>query len=158
MGMVYHLIFLFESSRLLNSILSFKKFTSRTQSFIHQLKVSFLVSWVFIASLLNSCKSSVRVPFLVSFLVSYSHSWCHPQLLEYHSLPFGCHSEFSVHYVEFLSSFFVHHLHNLAYLFIVLGFTLSFGVHIIVLPFYSINNGKCEIITLFQLGFCENIG
>ena len=29
-GMVYHLIFLFESSRLLNHILSFKKFTSRT--------------------------------------------------------------------------------------------------------------------------------
>ena len=31
-----------------------------------------LVSWIYIASLLTSCKSSIRVPFLVSFLVSYS--------------------------------------------------------------------------------------
>ena len=31
----------------------------------------------------------------------------------------------------------------------ILGFTLSFGAHIIVLPFYSMKNGKCEIITLF---------
>ena len=60
-------------------------------------------------------------------------------------------------FLHFLSTFSVHHLHNLTYLFIVLGFTLgfvlgftqSFGVHIIVLPFYSIKNGKCENITLF---------
>ena len=32
--MVYHLIFLFQSSRLLNPIQSFQKFTSITESFI----------------------------------------------------------------------------------------------------------------------------
>ena len=79
----------------------------------------------------------------------------------------GGHSEFSVHLFTFLVLFFcllywasvhlfclhfcynVHHLHNLAYLFIVLGFTQSFGVHIIVLPFYLMKNVKCEMITLF---------
>ena len=44
MGMVYHLIFLFQSCCLLNTILSFQKFASITESFIHQFLVSFLVS------------------------------------------------------------------------------------------------------------------
>ena len=54
----------------------FQKFTSIIESFILYFFVSFfgviLVSWIYIASLLTSCKSSIRVPFLVSFLVSYS--------------------------------------------------------------------------------------
>ena len=71
-GMVYHIIFLFQSCRLLNTILSFQKFASITESFILYFFVSFLVSWGFIASLITSCKSSLRVPFLVLFLVSFS--------------------------------------------------------------------------------------
>ena len=75
-GLLYQLIFLFQSSRLLNPIQPFQKFTSITESFILYFSVSFLVSFlvsrVFIASLITSCKSSVRVPFLVSFLVSFS--------------------------------------------------------------------------------------
>ena len=81
--------------------------------------VSFLLSWVFIASLLNSWKSPVRVYFFVSFLVSYSlflvssfASWVSFLCLEYHFLPLECHSEFSVHFsvyfIEFLSTFSVY--------------------------------------------------
>ena len=44
-ALVYHLIFLFQSCRLLNTILSFQKFASITESFIHQFLVSFLVSY-----------------------------------------------------------------------------------------------------------------
>ena len=36
-----------------------------------------------------------------------------------------------------------------------LSFGCHFGVHIIVLPFYSMKNGKCENITLFYVGLCE---
>ena len=134
MCMVYHLIFLFSSSRLLTTIL-----------LLQQLRVSFFNSWC--------------------------HSWCHPLLLgchflnlEYHSLHFGCHSEFSVHFFCFCLLYWavhlfclhfcynIHHLHNLAYHF------HCFGIHIIVLPFYSIKNGKCEMITLFWFGLCENAG
>ena len=96
-----------------------------------------LVSWIYIASLLTSCKSTIRVPFLVSFLVSYSPFLVSSFALEYHSLSlgchFGCHSEFSVHLFCLHFRYNVHHLYNLAYPFIVLGFTQSFGVHIIVL-------------------------
>ena len=46
--MVYHLIFLFQSCRLLNSILSFQKFASITESSILYFLVSFGVSfWIF---------------------------------------------------------------------------------------------------------------
>ena len=77
--------------------------------------------------------------------------------IEYHTIISEvCFNNREFHYLiwcviqDFLSTFSAHHLHNLAYLFIVLGFTLgfilgltqSFGVHIIVLPFYSINNWK----------------
>ena len=123
-GLLYQLIFLFQSSNLLNRILSFQRFDSRTESFL-------------------LCLLTIILGVILNFLSTFLH---------------------------FLSTFSVYHLHNFAYLFIVLGFTLgftlgfilgctqSFGVHIIVLPFYSMKNGKCENITLFQVGLCENIG
>ena len=63
-GVVYHLIFLFQSSRLLPPILSFQKFTSTTESFIHQFLASFFASWV---SFLHSWASFIL--YWVSFLL-----------------------------------------------------------------------------------------
>ena len=108
-GMVYHQIFLFQSSCLLTTILSFKRFASITDSFILYYWVSFWVSYS---------------PFLVSSFA-----------LEYHSLSlgchFGCHSEFSVHLFCLLFRFNVHHLDYLAYHFYCFGvhFRVHFGVH-----------------------------
>ena len=95
---------------------------------------------------------------------------CHFLNLEYHSLSFGCHfrshfdchfgchSEFSVHLFCLLYCVSIHDIQKFEYRFIVLGFTLGFGVHIIVLPFYSMKNGKCEIITLFYLDYVKMRG
>lgn len=109
--MVYHLIFLFQSCRLLNSILSFQKFASITESSILYFLVSLLVSLVFIALLITYCKSDVRVPFLALFLVSSLVSYS-PFLgvislaLSIIFLSLGCHSEFSVYFIVFLSTIF----------------------------------------------------
>ena len=81
---------------------------------------------------------------------------CHFLNLEYHSLSFGCHfsshfdchlgchSEFSVHLFCLLYCVSIHDIQKFEYRFIVLGFTLGFGVHIIVLPFYSLKMGNVK--------------
>ena len=100
-GVVYHLIFLFQSSRLLNPIQSFQKFTSITESFILYFFVSFLVSfWIF-------CP-----PFYVSCLLFCLLNW-------------------AVHLFCLHFCYNVHHLHNLAYHFHCLRvhFRVLFGVH-----------------------------
>ena len=88
MGMVYHLIFLFHSCRLLNTILSFQKFASITESFI-----------LCLLGVILGVTLTVILGIILNFLSTFLH---------------------------FLSTFSVHHLHNLTYLFIVLGFTLGF--------------------------------
>ena len=93
-GMVYHLYFLFQNSHLLTTILSYKKFASITESFILYFRCHF--------------RCHFDCHFWVSFWI-----FCPP---------------FYVSYPLFLSTFgvfwrlywvSVHHLHNIAYLFIV---------------------------------------
>ena len=144
--MVYHLIFLFQSCRLLNTILSFhnnREFHSSILGVIFGVILCFL-GVISLALSIILCLLGVILNFLSTFFVSVY---------------------FSVYIFAIKSTIFI--IQRI--IFIVQGFTLgftlgfiwgfteSFGVHIIVLPFYSINYGKCEIITLFQLGLCENI-
>ena len=119
MGMVYHLLFLFQSCRLLNPILIIQKFGSITESFIHQFLVSFLVSYSpFLVSYSPFLESSFA--FWVSLWLSFLGVILNFLSTFYVSCPLFCLLYWvSVH-------FSVHHLHNLAYLFIVLEFTLGF--------------------------------
>ena len=53
-----------------------------------------------------------------------------------------CHSEFSVHLFCLLYCVSVHHIQKFEFDSLFWGLTLSFGVHIIELPFYSMKNVK----------------
>ena len=94
------------------------------------------------------CLLGVILNFLFTFFVSV-----------YFSVYFIELSTFSVYIFAIKSTIFI--IQRI--IFIVQGFTLgfilgfnqSFGVHIIVLPFYSINNGKCEIISLYSWDYVK---
>ena len=66
------LFFLFQSCCLLNTILSFQKFASIIESFIHQFLVSSFASWV---SFLIFCPLSGGLSTLLSFCPPYSEIW-----------------------------------------------------------------------------------
>ena len=157
MCMVYHLIFLFSSSRLLTTITIILEVCFNNREF-HSSILGVILCFLGVIPLTLSiilCILGVTLSVILGVILIFLSTF-------FVSVYFIELSSFSVYIFAIISTIFI--IQRIIFIVqgftlgFILGFTQSFGVHIIVLTFYPINYGKCEIITLFQLGLCENIG